>query len=224
MQFDRCKMLQVSPTQKLNYVWLTEGRGHARHHDLQPIVVASMLAAHSPPQPLCYSMCRKWNSESSAKSRITGRAAVALKLLFENAPKEMLDRILNDIDQYGWDNSLWSAEGLANKKIFPNHQHAPRGLPSSWLDRLRTNNENCIMFVQRANSLNAKKAPQFRKKLDSTSLEAISMQACFVQSVAKEVSMSNQSMKELVWEQWVAPWVAGEPCHALMTDIKYYAI
>ena len=69
----------------------------------------------------------------------------------------MRDLILNHVSKEGWDNSCWSDDNLASKKIYPNFQFPAKN--RKWLSRDRTSTESCSMMVQRVQAAREKPVP-----------------------------------------------------------------
>ena len=154
--------------------------------------------------------CRKYNAESGRRSQISGRSAITLKYLFDSTSFAVVDQILLGVSKDGWDKCAWSAENLANKKVYPGHQFVPRGVHKGLLSRLVTTEASMMLFVRRTNNVMRKKPMYMKKKPDSHQLEALAERAAFVSHIAEEVPLLVPITEAVMREKWLEPWAEGD--------------
>ena len=69
--------------------------------------------------PDCGTFVRTWNKQSTREHQLVGRKAVSMKFMFDLAPRTVLDKILEHVEEVGWDKCAWTDDTLACKKMYP---------------------------------------------------------------------------------------------------------
>ena len=74
----------------------------------------------------------------------------------------MLESILSHVSRIGWDNTCWSDDNLASKKIYPIFQFPAKS--PRWQARVKTTPESMAMMAQRVQSKQEALPMHLRKK------------------------------------------------------------
>ena len=121
---------------------------------------------------------KRWNAMSSKAFQIVGKRSLALKQLLDQTPEETLNLILAHVNAYGWQNSCWSDDSLAVKKLYPGYQFACT--KKSWLSRMKTTEESMDLCVRHLQSTFERKSGHLRQKADPQTVEDVSLACCSV--------------------------------------------
>ena len=150
---------------------------------------------------------RKWNGQSGKTDAIVGKRATSLKLLFESAPRHVLNSILDFVQTCGWDCCCWSDDNLANKKIYPKHQFPSKS--KTWTPRVKTTEESMALMVKRAQHLHTSLPTYQQKKLDAQSCEEMAEKAAAIMHIAEEVQRSAPIAQATIQKEWLDVWAQG---------------
>ncbi|CAK0897612.1 unnamed protein product [Prorocentrum cordatum] len=150
------------------------------------------------------SFARRWNAMTTKQHQLVGKRAVALKLLFEVAPRAGLESILEHVGSMGWGSCVWTEDVLASKKIYPNHQFASKS--KKWTARVKTSEESFLLMVERAQNSYEMSNPNLRWKLTPANAEALAERASACLAMAAELQLQvpipEQKIKDAFIEQW----------------------
>eukprot|EP00959_Pyramimonas_sp_CCMP1952_P454731 9470390-Pyramimonas_sp.AAC.1 len=145
-----------------------------------------------------------WNAMTTKQHQLVGKRAVALKLLFEVAPRAGLESILEHVGSMGWGSCVWTEDVLASKKNYPNHQFASKS--KKWTARVKTSEESFLLMVERAQNSYEMSNPNLRWKLTPANAEALAERASACLAMAAELQLQvpipEQKIKDAFIEQW----------------------
>ncbi|CAL1146424.1 unnamed protein product [Cladocopium goreaui] len=152
---------------------------------------------------------RKYNQQSVAAHQLRGRKQTALKLLFESAPKDVLDEILNHVGTLGWENCAWTEENLASKRLFPGHVFPAKN--RKWQQRLRVSNRSLRIMVLRIHWEQEHQSCEKRsqKKPDDRACELLAEKAACLVSLADEFCSEHPITMETVQKKILDEWSSG---------------
>ena len=150
---------------------------------------------------------RKWNQQSGRSHQIVGKRALSLKLLFEHAPLHVLADIVRHVGTVGWQESCWSDDNLASKKIYPKFQFPSKS--KKWLPRIRTSDHSMFLMISRAQHVAERSPPYMRKKLEATCVEAMAERAAAAWEFARELQTHLPIPDAQIEEAWLGPWSRG---------------
>ena len=98
--------------------------------------------------------------------------------------EEVQDKILEHVGNVSWDDSCWTEDTLASKKIYPGYQFQSKS--KQWLSRLKTSEESMGLMVSRLQAVH-EQTPSFMraKKPDMKAVESMSERAAVVLALGK---------------------------------------
>ena len=151
---------------------------------------------------------KRWNAMSSKAFQIVGKRSLALKQLLDQTPEETLNLILAHVNAYGWQNSCWSDDSLAVKKLYPGYQFACT--KKSWLSRMKTTEESMDLCVRHLQSTFERKSEHLRQKADPQTVEDVSLRAAVCWHLGQEL-LSQVPIDPAKLEQvWYSNFAQGD--------------
>ena len=115
--------------------------------------------------------------------------------------------ILQHVSCWGWDNSIYTEESLACKKAYPGFQFTSKS--KKWLPRVKTVPESMTLLVRRLHSSHAALPAYLRKKLEASSMEALSERAAAVWHLGQELLMNVPINPQALASKWTEAWATG---------------
>ena len=115
--------------------------------------------------------------------------------------------ILQHVSCWGWDNSIYTEESLACKKAYPGFQFASKS--KKWLPRVKTVPESMTLLVRRLHSSHAALPEYPRKKVETSSMEALSERAAAVWHLGQELLMNVPINPQALASKWTEAWATG---------------
>ena len=151
-------------------------------------------------------LVRRWNSQATKAATIQGPKAQAVKNMLELMCQEERNIVVADISAKGWDNSVWTEEGLACKKMYPGTHF--RCQSKKWTARKVVTPHSLRLMLLR--SVQRGNMPA-KCKLNKAATEAASEMAACVWNIAKEAQEMVPFTEEALENQFFNPWVQGNP-------------
>ena len=150
---------------------------------------------------------KRWNAQCSKQMQIVGRKAMALKCLLEQMPQEGLDVVTQVVSASWWEESPWTEEVLACKRIYPGAVFRVDG-SKQWTSRQTVVRESCVLMLKRVEGDFNRK--QLKGKLTERHIADRAQMAAVVISVSKELG-KLAPIPESEVEAWIKMWQEGEP-------------
>lgn len=144
---------------------------------------------------------------TTKQHQLVGKRAVAIKLLFDVAPRAGLDSILDHVGSMGWDSCVWTEDTLASKKIYPNHQFASKS--KKWTSRVKTSEESFLLMIDRAQNVHEMSNPNLKFKLTPVNAEALAERAAACLAMARELQLQVPIQEQKILDAFVEPWRKG---------------
>lgn len=198
---------QVSPRDALFHNFQLAGRGAIRKppnlvdwvHSLRQL---EKRAGDKDTQ----SIIRTWNGQCTQALQIVGRKAQALKNLWGNFPEKALDVLTEMVSTFGWEESGWTEEGLASKRILPGYVFRCT-TSKSWTARQTVTKESCVLMLERIHRQMSRGTLQ--GKLVEKNLAERAQQAAVVHSIEMELlQMATIPVEDL--EEWKDNFLNGD--------------
>ena len=153
---------------------------------------------------------RQWNSKVTRAGQLQGGKAQGVKNVLELMPEEAWLVVLADESRHGRENSPYTDELMASKKIYPG-SHFKAAHCKAWTSRMTITRQSVLVFVKRV-SAEWEKTPQFlRRRYVKGVGEEIAMKAAVVVNMAKEVQEIAPIPDEVLQQEWIDKWVAQDP-------------
>jgi len=160
---------------------------------------------------------RKWNAMSGNSDRILGRRSMAIKQLYECAPKAARELLLVGIGKTGWDNSPWSDDTLASKKLYPKFQFPSKS--KKFANWIKTDDESMLLLIRHVHHDHDKRPSYMQKKMELHELESLCMRAAFVMNISRWVPSQMPIDQKKLQENFLNVWEKGEDAH-LDVEVK----
>ena len=153
------------------------------------------------------SIIRTWNGQCTSALQIVGRKAMALKNLWEHMPEKALDLLTEMVSVSGWDESGWTEDGLASKRILPGYIFRCTA-SKKWTARQTVTPESCILMLERIQQqLNE---GSLKGKLTEKVLAERAQFAAVVHNLEKEMlEMATFSATDL--QEWKDAYLTANP-------------
>ena len=118
-----------------------------------------------------------------------------------------MQTILKHVGDMGWENSAWSDDLLAAKKIYPRHQFASKS--KKWLPRVKTCDESMHLLVRRVQSVHCRTPEYIRKKMEPNAMENLAERSAAVWQVAQEIKLASPIADPIIMREWLDAWAGG---------------
>jgi len=115
--------------------------------------------------------------------------------------QETLQSILKHVGDLGWDQSAWSDDNLASRKVYPKCQFSTKS--KKWLPRIKTCDESMALLIRRVQMTHQEMPLYMRRKLEVNQLEALAERAAAVWHLAKEVQLSVPLSDDVIKREWL---------------------
>lgn len=152
------------------------------------------------------SIIKTWNGQCTQALQIVGRKAQALKNLWENFPEKALDILTDMVSTFGWEESGWTEEGLASKRILPGYVFRCT-TSKSWTARQTVTKESCVLMLERIQRQMSRGSLQ--GKLVEKKLAERAQQAAVVDSIQAEL-LSNLTIPAEDLVDWKDNFLNGD--------------
>ena len=104
--WETCRIVYVQPLHTgskmdealFNMKFSVRGSIRKQNNVIQTVIMVQALFTHGLSDIMVF--IRKWNSQSARSSQFIGKKAMALRLLFESAPKHVLNKILHHVEVF----------------------------------------------------------------------------------------------------------------------------
>ena len=125
-------------------------------------------------------LIKRFNGKVSTGMQLAGRKAMCVKLLVETWPPATWVVVRDHVGTVGWENSVFSEELLASKKLLPGHQFkAPNKL---WASRSRMSEGSLLLALRRLICDFLKLPKSGRPKITRVAFEEMAERACHVRA------------------------------------------
>lgn len=152
------------------------------------------------------SVVRMWNSQCPVSQQIVGRKAMALKSLMEQMPEECLVLLTTTVSELGWEESPWTDDALASKRIVPGYTF--RVADSKVLSARQTvSKQFAVLMVDRVGRGSARK--NIRGNMTEKQVAERAQYAAVIHNVLAEVKkIAPISQKDL--DELLRSWLGGD--------------
>ncbi|CAK0804884.1 unnamed protein product [Prorocentrum cordatum] len=149
----------------------------------------------------------KHHARSGQSSKITGKRAASLRLLFESLPRAPLESILAHAEELTWEGCMWSDDNLANRKLYPGFAFPAKN--KTWAPMLRTTDASTQLCIERLQGAHTRSPKHLRKKLEASQLENYSLRAAAVLGLADLFLSQVPVPQKDALEEWTHAWERG---------------
>jgi len=191
---------QVSPRDALFHNFQLAGRGSIRKPpNLVDWVHSLRQLERRAGDKDAQSIIKTWNGQCTQALQIVGRKAQALKNLFEHFPEKALDVLTEMVSTFGWEESGWTEDGLASKRILPGYVFRCT-TSKTWTARQTVTKESCVLMLERISRQMSKGT--FKGKLVEKTLAERAQMAAVVHNIEMELlQMATIPAQDLeVWK------------------------
>ena len=161
------------------------------------------------------SILRTWNASAPKHGQIVGSKSQTVKNLMEHADEAILAMLLDDVPQNGWDESPWSEEGLASKKIYPG-SHFRTSHSKAWTKRQVITKES-LRLMRRQICYYNRSVPH-KHKLTKPDMEARAEKAVVVFNLGLELDALAKVPWTTIEQQFLDKWVQNDPAIELQVS------
>ena len=125
--------------------------------------------------------------------------------LFSLFVQDCLTLLLDYVAATGWQESCWTDDCLASKKLYPGYTFPSKS--QAWRDRLQVTGETMTLMVRRVQAVHS--ISTIKKKITAAELEATAERAAVVYHLGMEFKNSTPVGDEIMKEKWFDAWADG---------------